>query len=211
MTTLPAKAPDVWTLATDGDKLDRLTMLSTSLGMRMPTDKKMLRAAFLIALDGVTLWALDQATRAILQNALGHPFMPAPPELRGLCDKAMVPHVEERERGRQAAIREAARARHRALPAPEAPAELYSPAARAKVAALMENLSLSWPARQGNVLLTTRPAPLAPEKVAAVPDSLSPTPALMRSLAARGLATLPAAAPSEPVQGDDAAEGTSHG
>ena len=50
------------------------------------------RAAYYLALEGVTRHGLATAVRKIMQNALGHGFMPSPPELRGQCDKAMEWH-----------------------------------------------------------------------------------------------------------------------
>ncbi|MFI3903978.1 hypothetical protein [Ochrobactrum sp. S1502_03] len=43
------------------------------------------------ALRGVTAYALSEAVERIMQNALGHKWMPLPPELRGLCDQIMKP------------------------------------------------------------------------------------------------------------------------
>jgi hypothetical protein len=54
----------------------------------------MVKAVYLIALDGVTRYSLEKATRKILQGALGHPFMPSPPELRIECDRIMQPHQD---------------------------------------------------------------------------------------------------------------------
>lgn len=56
------------------------------------------RASYYVALEGVTRFGLAEAVKAILRNALGHPFFPAPPELRGQCDKTMKPHEDYRER-----------------------------------------------------------------------------------------------------------------
>lgn len=54
---------------------------------------------YYLALDGVTRYGLAEAVKAVAQNKLGHPFFPEPPELRGLCDKAM--EWPERQRERQ--------------------------------------------------------------------------------------------------------------
>lgn len=64
--------------------------------------------AFAIALHGVTRFGLFAAVEAVLQNKLSHPFFPDPPELRGLCDKAMEHHRRMRERieNRERAYRE---------------------------------------------------------------------------------------------------------
>lgn len=50
-----------------------------------------------MALDGVTRHGLSEAVKAILKGALGHAFLPSPPELRMQCDKAMEWHRAERE------------------------------------------------------------------------------------------------------------------
>jgi hypothetical protein len=64
----------------------------------------LLKATYMIALDGVTRYSLEKATKLILQGSLGHAFMPSPPELRQQCDRIMQPHqdylrgVEERSK-----------------------------------------------------------------------------------------------------------------
>ena len=55
------------------------------------------RAAYYVALDGVTRYALAEAVKAILRGSLGHAFLPSPPELRIACDKAMEHHAWERQ------------------------------------------------------------------------------------------------------------------
>lgn len=67
--------------------VDEAVAMLTTLPMKQPVEREVLRAAFFIALDGVPAEILEMAVRAILQNSLGHPFMPAPPELRGECDR----------------------------------------------------------------------------------------------------------------------------
>lgn len=52
----------------------------------------------MMALDGVTRHGLSEGVKAILKGALGHAFLPSPPELRMQCDKAMEWHVRERDR-----------------------------------------------------------------------------------------------------------------
>lgn len=93
---LPATATDVWTPATDEDKLKAIAALS-SLPSRLPQSLDLAEASYFVALDGVTKYGLAEAVKAILQNALGHAFFPSPPELRGQCDKAMEPHRQARE------------------------------------------------------------------------------------------------------------------
>lgn len=56
------------------------------------------KAAYYLALDGVTRHSLAEAVKAILQGALGHAFFPSPPELRMQCDRAMEHHVRMRDR-----------------------------------------------------------------------------------------------------------------
>lgn len=55
----------------------------------------------MIALSGVSTYALAEATRAILQGSLGHAFHPSPPEFRIQCEKAMQPVKEELARETQ--------------------------------------------------------------------------------------------------------------
>lgn len=81
-------------------------------------------ASYFIALEGVTRYGLTKAVIAVLQNALGHPFYPQPPELRGLCDKAMVPHEEMRDRVRHREQLKAERIPDRPEPTPEAKARV---------------------------------------------------------------------------------------
>ncbi|KRA00259.1 hypothetical protein ASD64_01410 [Mesorhizobium sp. Root157] len=59
------------------------------------------KALYYLALDGVTRYGLAEAVKAVSQNKLGHPFFPEPPELRGLCDKAMEWPERQRERVRR--------------------------------------------------------------------------------------------------------------
>src|SRR6185369_2154007 len=94
---LPAQNQDVWTQATEGDKLKALASLA-GLPSRVTSSAERDEATFFVALDNVTRWSLFEAVRMVLQNALGHGFFPSPPELRGLCDKAMEHHREMRRR-----------------------------------------------------------------------------------------------------------------
>lgn len=56
------------------------------------------RAAYYLALEGVTRFSLVEAARAILRGALGHTFFPSPVEIRMQCDKVMAPYVSARRR-----------------------------------------------------------------------------------------------------------------
>lgn len=56
------------------------------------------KAAYYLALDGVTKHGLFEASKAILRGALDHAFFPNPVELRKQCDKAMEHHVRMRDR-----------------------------------------------------------------------------------------------------------------
>jgi hypothetical protein len=73
--------------------MQSLTLLA-KLPRRAATDPEMVVAVYLIALEGVTRYALEKATRLIVQGRLGHPFMPSPPELRIECDRIMQPHQD---------------------------------------------------------------------------------------------------------------------
>lgn len=59
------------------------------------------RAAYYVALDGVTRYGLSEAVMAIIRGALGHAFFPSPPELRIECDKAMEWPERQAERARR--------------------------------------------------------------------------------------------------------------
>jgi hypothetical protein len=69
----------------------------SSLPSRATTAGDLDNAAFMLALDGVTRWGLGEAVKAILKGALGHAFLPSPPELRMQCDNAMRWHEREAE------------------------------------------------------------------------------------------------------------------
>lgn len=51
-----------------------------------------------MALDGVSVFALQTATKNIMRGVLGHAFFPSPPELRIQCDELMKPILEARAR-----------------------------------------------------------------------------------------------------------------
>lgn len=59
------------------------------------------RAAYYVALEGVTRYGLANAVRSILQGSLSHGFFPSPPELRKQCDKAMEHHERMAEKIRR--------------------------------------------------------------------------------------------------------------
>ena len=90
------KSQDVWKPATEADKISALAALG-SLPSRQ-TSGALDKAAYYLALDGVTRFGLSEAVKAILRGRLGHAFFPSPPELRMQCDKAMEHHVQMRER-----------------------------------------------------------------------------------------------------------------
>lgn len=76
-----------------------LSRLSTLPSRQIePGTEDIVRDAMYRGLSGVTKYGLEQAVNAVLQNKLGHGFFPSPPELRGLCDKAMEHHIAMRER-----------------------------------------------------------------------------------------------------------------
>ena len=73
-------------------------MTLSGLPSRETTAGEIDNAAFMMALDGVTRYGLSEAVRFILRGALGHAFLPSPPELRIQCDKAMQYHRQMRDR-----------------------------------------------------------------------------------------------------------------
>ena len=97
---LPAQRTDVWTPATDGDKLKALALLG-ALPARQALSPDVEDASFLIALDGVTKHGLEEAVKFILRGSLKHAFFPNPAELRQECDKAMEWPEREAERIRR--------------------------------------------------------------------------------------------------------------
>lgn len=103
--TLPTLQIDVWKPASEEDQLKALILLA-GLPSRAPDDEGTHKAAYFLALQGVTRYGLQEAVKSILQGALGHAFFPSPPELRIQCDKAMEHHVSMRNRiARQEQIR----------------------------------------------------------------------------------------------------------
>jgi hypothetical protein len=86
--------------ASPTDKLAALTALSV-LAKRQPVEMALLRDGYLLALEGVTRRSLAEAVREIMQNSLGHAFMPTPPELRGECNRLHALHVEPTVRERR--------------------------------------------------------------------------------------------------------------
>ena len=93
--TLPAQQTDVWSLASQQDQIKALVLLA-SLPARETGDAQVDKAAYYIALDGVTRFGLAEAVKAVLQGRLGHAFFPSAAELRIQCDKAMEHHVSMR-------------------------------------------------------------------------------------------------------------------
>lgn len=53
---------------------------------------------YLIALEGVSAWALMEATKAILRGSLPHTFFPSPPEFRKECERVMQPVIDRYDR-----------------------------------------------------------------------------------------------------------------
>lgn len=96
---LPTIKPDTTTRATQAQVLQALAALG-SLPSREADSDGLDKAAYSVALDGVSRYALAEAVRAVLQNKLGHAFFPSPPELRRLCDEAHRPVLEMEHRAR---------------------------------------------------------------------------------------------------------------
>lgn len=69
-----------------------------SLPARPSSDFEFDAAVYVVALDGVTQWALREAIRSVLQGGLGHTFFPAAPELRMHCEKVYAPVLDRLDR-----------------------------------------------------------------------------------------------------------------
>lgn len=156
---IPALQSDVWKPATETEKIQALVTLS-ALPSRATTAGDLDNAAFMAALDGVTRYGLAEGVKAILRGALGHAFLPSPPELRIECDKAMRWHEREaeniRRQERENAEWKRTHGRWQSSPTPEA---------RARVAALYAEFCAGY----------EKPddweCKLDPELVAQVPDN----------------------------------------
>jgi hypothetical protein len=98
--------------------------LLAGLPARETGDSHIDKAAYYIALEGVTRYGLAEAVKFILRGALGHTFFPSPPELRIQCDKAMEWHDRERERIRRREQMERERIPERGEPTQQAKARV---------------------------------------------------------------------------------------
>ncbi len=96
--------------------------------------------AYHIALEGVTRWGLAEAIKAILKGALGHGFMPSPPELRRQYETAMGPVYRQMQASR-AHLASRAAAEDYLSPAEAA-------ASRARIAAIYAAFCASHPRTQ---------------------------------------------------------------
>lgn len=131
----------------------------SGLPSRATTAGELDNAAFMMALEGVTRHGLSEAVKFILRGALGHAFLPSPPELRQQCDKAMEWH--ERERLRIARQEQIARERKQFAPVGEP-----SPEAKARVSAIYAEFCKGYEKAAAEDTLK-----LDPELVAQVPDN----------------------------------------
>jgi hypothetical protein len=156
--TLPANQTDVWSKATQDDKIKALVLLS-AMPAQATDEAGVDKAAYYIALDGVTRYGLAEAVKFILRGALGHAFFPNPAELRLQCDKSMEFHEMERRRiaRREQMERERQEAAPRGEPTPEA---------RARVAAIYAGFCAGYDKASAEDTLK-----LDPELVAQVPDN----------------------------------------
>lgn len=170
---LPTTQPNVSRLASDTDKLTVLTRLLAAYPNRAPSDFRLIKPAYLQALEGISQWALFEAERRINQNALGHAFMPSPAELRGEIDRVMEPF---RERERRAAEEE------RRYAWEEGPAVRHDEASRARILEGFRKLRERYPG-----LTRTRPPPKPRQQI---PDysqeRIEITDALRRTLNGKG-------------------------
>ncbi|RVP07343.1 hypothetical protein CN083_15745 [Sinorhizobium meliloti] len=176
-TNLPTKAPDISRLASDTDKLGVLTRLLAAYPSRTPKDFRLVKPAYLQALESVSQWALFEAERRINQNALGHGFMPSPSELRGEIDRVMKPILERRRRA-------AEEARRYAWPEDESPRP--DEAARARMRERLRQVC-RW--REANPPDSPRAKPQPPRPPRQIPDysqeRIEITDALRRTLKAK--------------------------
>jgi len=120
------------------------------------------RQMYFVALSGVTRYALSEAIKAVHRNALGHPFFPAPSELRRLCDEAQAPVDRQAERERD--MREQSEDRRRAAHYDA----LRTPAAKACVSAAYARFCAGYEAPENFV------PTLDPALVALIPDNPNP-------------------------------------
>ncbi len=156
--TIVTARQDISRQATDAEKLTVLTRFLAVYPCRAPTDFRLMKPAYMQALEGVSQWALFEAERRINQNALGHAFMPSPAELRGVIDRVMKP-VLERER------RAAEEARRYAWPEDETPPP--DEAARARMRQRYRQ-HCRW--REANNPDTPRAKPTPPRPPRRIPD-----------------------------------------
>jgi hypothetical protein len=131
----------------------------SGLPSRATTAGELDNAAFMMALDGVTRHGLSEAVKFILRGALGHAFLPSPPELRLQCDKSMEFH--EMERKRIARREQMERERREHIPTGEP-----TPEARARVAATYAKFCAGYDKAAAEDTLK-----LDPELVAQVPNN----------------------------------------
>lgn len=134
-------------------------MTLSGLPSRETTAGDLDNAAFMMALEGVTRHGLAEAVKFILRGALGHAFLPSPPELRLQCDKAMEWH--ERERQRVVHREQIERERREHAPRGEPSAE-----AKARVSAAYAKFCEGYQKTK-----TEEALKLDPELVAQIPDN----------------------------------------
>ncbi|WP_454265073.1 hypothetical protein [Sinorhizobium fredii] len=68
-----------------------LTRLFAAYPCRAPSDFRLVKPAYMQAMEGVCQWALFEAEKRINQGSLAHSFMPAPSELRREINRVMEP------------------------------------------------------------------------------------------------------------------------
>lgn len=95
-----AQTPDYWTPATREEVLKCLSFLS-GLPSRDSANGQMETAGYYVALEGVSRFAIQTASKAIMRGALGHTFFPSPPELRIQCEDVMKPIREAHARDKR--------------------------------------------------------------------------------------------------------------
>lgn len=101
-------------LVTDTD-IEKAMYTLSGLPGRGPTDQKLTRAVYMMALRGVTRHSLEMAVQNFItgHSHCDHSFMPAPPELRRECERVMKPILDSLTYTREVEKAKAATAEHR--------------------------------------------------------------------------------------------------
>jgi hypothetical protein len=144
------------------------------LPSRQADDAALDQQMYLVALDGVTRYALSEAVKSIIRGGLGHTFFPSPVELRLACDRAQQP---VRDMQRRITITEENRRDREEFDRVNA---AKTPESKARVAAMMAKLDKHFEDGRREEEETQRAEVRArygmtPETVASIPDQPVPS------------------------------------